>query len=157
MAQQTAESIFGAQVRGAREARNWTQEQLRKALLTASGIDLSPTAMTRLEQGKRPIRLNEVAALAEVLDISLDRYSGPAAQVSRQEYERALSDLAEMTDKEYALVDQLRRLEAQQHVLVGQLNEVRQLRHRLQAAVADYNQALKVLSSQVKEDGGRAH
>ncbi|MEU5721589.1 helix-turn-helix domain-containing protein [Micromonospora sp. NPDC047738] len=88
--EQTAEERFGAQVRAAREAQGWTQERLRAALRAASGIELSSTAMARLEQGKRPIRLNEVSALAQVLGLSVHQYGGGAGGgLTREKYEQA--------------------------------------------------------------------
>ena len=72
-----AEAAFGAAVRDRRTDLALTQEQVRRRLLDAHGIDLSKTAMIRLEQGKRPIRFTEVSALAQLLGIDLSSWGTP--------------------------------------------------------------------------------
>lgn len=101
MAQQhSAEETFGNQVRQAREARGWTQDRLRRTLREVAGIDLSSTAMARLEGGKRPIRLNEVTALARVLELDLAQYGGRELRFTQHEaYEHAQARLAELRTK----------------------------------------------------------
>jgi transcriptional regulator with XRE-family HTH domain len=69
-----AEHAFGKAVRDVRRTRGWTQEQLRRRLLDGYGIDLSKTAMARLELGQRPIRLNEVHAIAQLLGIDMSGF-----------------------------------------------------------------------------------
>lgn len=71
-------------VRERRNALTLTQEQLRQRLLQ-HGIDLSKTAMSRLEQGERPIRLNEVTALAQVLGIDLRLIGNPESRIYADE------------------------------------------------------------------------
>jgi transcriptional regulator with XRE-family HTH domain len=65
------ESVFAARLRQAREAAGMTQPQLADRLYEASGIRLDPSAITRIERGKRTIRLNEAAHLAVILDIRI--------------------------------------------------------------------------------------
>lgn len=65
------EAQFAILVRQAREARQISQAKLAELLQAFHGIRLDPTAITRLERGDRGIRLNEAAALADVLDITL--------------------------------------------------------------------------------------
>lgn len=88
------EASFGALVRERRNLLSLTQEDLRRRLLDGYGIDLSKTAMSRLEQGERPIRLNEVFALARILGIDLSTYGrkdpvGPQFQELSAELEEA--------------------------------------------------------------------
>ncbi|WP_169807093.1 helix-turn-helix domain-containing protein [Micromonospora rosaria] len=144
--ERSAEETFGAQVRKAREVRGWTQERLRTYLRDASGIDLSSTAMARLEQGKRPIRLNEVAALTDLLDLSLTQYGGRSAQVSEQEYEELRARLTTMADQEYRLVDMLRRVDAEREALHRQVAEVRHARNQIAVTLAEYDRALRALA-----------
>ena len=96
----SAEAAFGAQVRQARERRGWTQEQLATYLRASSEIDLSPTAMNRLELGKRPIRLNEVAALANLLDIEPGAYGNSQDQLSQRQYEQAREELNRLQEED---------------------------------------------------------
>ncbi|MFJ8687180.1 helix-turn-helix domain-containing protein [Micromonospora wenchangensis] len=102
----SAEELFGVQVREAREQRGWTQEQLASYLRTASGIELSPTAMNRLELGKRPIRLNEVAALADLLGLGL-RYGERDEPRGQGEFDRVRLQLEKLVMR----ADQLRHEE----------------------------------------------
>jgi transcriptional regulator with XRE-family HTH domain len=88
----TPEQHFGAMVRQAREARDWTQESLRRHLADR-GVHLEKTAMIRLEQGRRPIRLNEVAVLAKLLGLDLKAYTSSMPQLTAREYAAAKTDL----------------------------------------------------------------
>lgn len=95
-----AEAAFGQAVRGARNTLGWTLDHLRGRLLDGYGIDLSKTAMARLEQGNRPIRLNEVHALAHLLGIDLSGFGRGTARPndSGDPVDRALKIAAERRD-----------------------------------------------------------
>lgn len=95
----TPEQHFGAMVRQAREARDWTQETLRRHLAERD-VHLEKTAMIRLEQGRRPIRLNEVAALAKLLGLDLQHYAGTLPQLTHAEYKRAKVELERLATEE---------------------------------------------------------
>ena len=69
---------FGAMVRQARENRMWTQADLAGRLGAVLGREVNPLAVTRIEAGKRPVPLPEVAALAQVLHLELDPLLNPA-------------------------------------------------------------------------------
>ncbi|SKS68633.1 helix-turn-helix domain-containing protein [Mycobacteroides abscessus] len=60
---QAIETGFGERVRDFRIDRGWTQRQL------AERLSLDASAVSRLEQGTRAIRLGEAAQIAEVLGI----------------------------------------------------------------------------------------
>jgi transcriptional regulator with XRE-family HTH domain len=108
-----AEHVFGEAVRSTRQARQWTQDQLRRRLLDGYGIDLSKTAMARLELGQRPIRLNEVHAISNLLGIDLSGFGRPPAdeeladqalRVARDR-QKAVQDEIAVTSNELAQVD----------------------------------------------------
>jgi transcriptional regulator with XRE-family HTH domain len=65
------EAVFAARMRQARETAGMTQPQLAERLYEQSGIRLDPTAITRMERGRRTIRLNEAVHLAAILDMKL--------------------------------------------------------------------------------------
>jgi transcriptional regulator with XRE-family HTH domain len=69
-----AERLFAAHVREQRDARGWTQSVLADQL-TARGVPLSQSGVAKLERPddstRRPIRLNEAAAIASLLHQSL--------------------------------------------------------------------------------------
>jgi len=69
-----AERLFAAHVREGREGRGWTQAALAEQL-SARGVPLSQSGVAKLERSddstRRPIRLNEAAALAALFQQSL--------------------------------------------------------------------------------------
>jgi transcriptional regulator with XRE-family HTH domain len=58
---------FGANVREARKAKGWTQEEL------AHESGLAPVQISRIERGVREIRLTTLVQLLAALDVSPDR------------------------------------------------------------------------------------
>lgn len=64
---QRAENGFGERVRNARLRRKWTQRQL------AERLQLDASAISRLEQGLRAVRLGEAALIARALDTDLEQ------------------------------------------------------------------------------------
>ena len=64
-------NIIGARVTEARGARGMKQVELLAKLQTA-GIDISSPALSLLEGQKRPVYDFELAALADVLGVSVD-------------------------------------------------------------------------------------
>ncbi len=54
---------FGNNLRAARETKGWTQEEL------AHRAELSPVQISRIERGKREIRLKTLLTLIAALDI----------------------------------------------------------------------------------------
>ena len=64
-------NVVGKRVTQARTARGMKQIELLAKLQTA-GIDISSPALSLLEGQKRPVFDFELAALADVLDVSVD-------------------------------------------------------------------------------------
>ena len=58
---------FGSNVREARLERGWTQEELARA------TGLASVQVSRIERGRREVRLTTLLRLAAALDVSLDR------------------------------------------------------------------------------------
>lgn len=61
--------VFRKRLREVRRLRGWTQHDLAAALVEV-GMDLGEFAITRLENGKRSVSLDEAVALAAVLGVS---------------------------------------------------------------------------------------
>jgi transcriptional regulator with XRE-family HTH domain len=57
---------FGQNVRAARKARGWTQEEL------AERSGLAPVQISRIERGKREIRLSSLLRLMGALEANAD-------------------------------------------------------------------------------------
>lgn len=62
---------FGAACRSARLRLDYTQSAV-VSLLKAHGIDLQPTALTRIESGRRDIKYSEALALSQVLGVPIE-------------------------------------------------------------------------------------
>ncbi|WP_393057720.1 helix-turn-helix domain-containing protein [Streptomyces sp. LN549] len=60
----------GQAVARAREARGWDQQELT-ARLTAAGRPMSQPIVSRIEAGSRRVDVDDLVALAEVLDVSV--------------------------------------------------------------------------------------
>ncbi|MEU4618842.1 helix-turn-helix transcriptional regulator [Actinoplanes sp. NPDC023801] len=137
----TPEQHFGAAVREAREVRGWTQEELR-AHLAERGVRLEKTAMIRLEQGRRPIRLNEVAALAKLLGLDLQHYTGTVPQLTAEEYEQAKRSLAEAIEHQERTRHEVQRRRHQLEDEVQQaerdLRYLAEKRWKLEASIGEY-------------------
>lgn len=64
------EISVGVRVRTARESANLSQQQLADAL-TERGITMHQTTVAKLERASRPIRVNEVVLIAQILGVPL--------------------------------------------------------------------------------------
>lgn len=62
---------FGQNVRAARLARGWTQERL------AHETGLTPVQISRIERGRREIRITTMLRLRKALQTSADDLLGP--------------------------------------------------------------------------------
>lgn len=62
---------FGARLRTIRERRRLTQEQL-SAMLQVRGIDLTRSALAKIEVGQRHVYLDELTALRQILGVSYE-------------------------------------------------------------------------------------
>lgn len=112
------EHLFGVAVRTARQARDWSQEALATKLAEA-GISVGgQSGVARIERGERPTRLNEAIGIASFLGIDLAIFSEPEAQ--KTEAENLSTALTHV-------MHNLRRVEAEIQVLVGELNRAHQV------------------------------
>ncbi len=60
----------GARVKAVREARGWTQEALASAL-TQAGHRISRVGVAKTESATRPVTVEDLAALADVLEVQI--------------------------------------------------------------------------------------
>ena len=81
------EAMIGRRVRRNRKALGWTQEQLGQRL------GMHQTSVAKLEAAARPIRVNELAELAVIFDVSPEDLLRPD------------TDVAEVADAEQAYTD----------------------------------------------------
>ena len=97
----TAEAKVAERTRKLREERGWSQEELGRKLGTY-GFAMHQTTVAKLEGAARPIRLNEVQALANIFGVSpADLFEDAFVQnehelaVAAREVQRASAALAE--------------------------------------------------------------
>ena len=80
----TQDQLVGRNVQKFRKARRLTQEQLAERLLRNQGVPLRQQVLAKVEQGSRPLRLNEAAAIARELEVSVDALlAGRTADTAR--------------------------------------------------------------------------
>lgn len=64
------EKRFGEVVRGWRQDRNWSQDEVAEHL-RHQGFEMHQTTVAKIERGARPLRVAEAAALAEVFGMPI--------------------------------------------------------------------------------------
>jgi transcriptional regulator with XRE-family HTH domain len=79
----TREEMFSASVRHLRRARAWTQTDLARAMKTRGFDNFHQQTIQRIEDGKRPVRLEEAYALAAELGSSVELMSHSEESVRR--------------------------------------------------------------------------
>lgn len=95
MSEIDAENRIGRWVRWARLERGWSQRELAERLAPL-GFKVDPSAITRLEKGRRPIRVDEAVAIANVFGVSMETMLSPVNFYSKAAY--ALVALHAATD-----------------------------------------------------------
>ena len=125
---EVAETRAGQRVRELRQERGWSQTDLARRL-GAYGFDLTQTTVAKLERGARPIRLNEVAALADIFGVPVSDLVGGDEGMLVNEHEQAalirrrLHFEARITDAEQKLEEAKQRQEMAARQ-VAQLNQI---------------------------------
>lgn len=84
-----AEEVLGRRVKGHRQAREWSQEELASKMIEA-GFPWTQSIVTRTETATRPVRVDEAAALAALFGVGVDELIGTGAKPLDQTYERLL-------------------------------------------------------------------
>lgn len=102
----SAEDYFRKRLRAERERRKWSQAHMAK-LLSQKGIDVHPTTIAKIEAGDRSARIDEVAAIADLLEVPLDTLLGrPATPKSdRLHAFQALVDAAYQAKEEVSALE----------------------------------------------------
>ncbi len=62
------ETVIGAKIKQLREERHWSQSQLAERL-GELGFDLHQTTIAKMESGRRPLRVSEAVAVAQVFGL----------------------------------------------------------------------------------------
>ncbi|MBB5618440.1 helix-turn-helix domain-containing protein [Microcella frigidaquae] len=85
-------SVFAQNVARYRAARGWTQRELAEAL-SSRGMPVDSTAVSRIENGTRDVRLSEALLIADALSVDLDRLLiGMRSPAQELRHRREVSD-----------------------------------------------------------------
>jgi transcriptional regulator with XRE-family HTH domain len=88
----THEQLAARQLRLLRQGRNWSQLEVAEKM-RAYGYQWSQATVTRLEAATRPIRLNELAALAALYGVPVAQFLEPGAPDDFEVLEREIEQL----------------------------------------------------------------
>lgn len=120
------EHAIGLRVRAFREARGMSQAQLGEAL-GAFGFPMGQPTIYKLENGARPLRVNELAALAGVFRIPVVHLLGSGAEgeeLLMQRYAELVETQTHLRQQLEMLVVQKRDIEARAQVAERELEGV---------------------------------
>src|ERR1035437_6330255 len=83
------EAIVASNVRTLREGRSLSQQQLGSDL-SVHGVGMHQTTVAKLEAGAKPLRLNEVAAIAAYFEVPIESLWEPTGVKLREHEETVL-------------------------------------------------------------------
>lgn len=114
-----------------------SQAQLAEILDRDHGIRLDPTAITRMEKGRRRIALDEAVAIAATLNVRLFDLLSPAMALAAAAHPDKLRQDAERLAAELARIDgQLAQAEADTAKARARYAELRRRRNEVQVELA---------------------
>ena len=125
------EGVFARSLRSLRGARKWSQARLAAEVAERRGLNLDPTAITRIERGQRGVSLSEAVAIAAVLGASVDEMcmNAPGAD------ERALR--LELAAAEAEIANAEANLASAQYVYAELSGRVAALQKKLEELATD--------------------
>ncbi|MDV8148535.1 helix-turn-helix transcriptional regulator [Arthrobacter sp. B10-11] len=84
-----------------REERGWSQSELARQMVEAGWPKYTQMTVSRTEKGERPIRLDEVGALADIFEVDMHRLWMPRELRS---YMDSAREVEKLSDELYALI-----------------------------------------------------
>lgn len=93
---QDAEYRFRQRLLDERRRRGWSQAQVAN-LLRDRGLQVHPTTVAKIEAGERAAKIDEVAAIADIFEVSVDMLLGRSTAPKNDDLYalRALLDMAQ--------------------------------------------------------------
>lgn len=124
------ERRFGEVVRGWRQDRNWSQEDVAERL-RHQGFEMHQTTVAKIERGARPLRVAEATALAEVFEmpvmavfeLSLPEDQAGDLDTRRRELELARKRVDDSRDNLYSVAQRHAYLLAEVEKLILAMNQ----------------------------------
>ncbi len=129
---QDVEYAFAQRLKEVRESMKLSQARLAALLAERRGIDLDPTAITRIERHQRGVGLNEAHAIADVLSVRLSDLCRPAS--APESILLLTLDLADAECEHARVVEVSRETGARVREVESRVSE---LRNKLAKALAD--------------------
>jgi transcriptional regulator with XRE-family HTH domain len=83
------EEVFARRIQERRRVLGWSQVALSQHLAEVFGFKLDATAITRIEQGKRRVQLDEAVAITTVMNMDLHEVVAPHPGSLEDQVERA--------------------------------------------------------------------
>lgn len=140
----TPEKACADQVRRLRIERGWSQAELA-ARVAGSLPKWAQTTVAKTEAGTRPVRVNEAAALASALGVSLAELLHQQREVStlkvEEDIQRLLLEHATLAARESELQRQWDHLD----------HELQQVQGRLHEVAGEFQEAVKALQAHQKD------
>lgn len=131
------EATIGANVRTLRANRGWSQAKLASELQNF-GVNLTQPTIAKLEGAERPIRVNELQALAFALGVSVEgliKGSGEA-QGAMQRVDQINAELARTTGQMEVLITQSTHLQHEEMMLRKRIHELEAERMEIIESIA---------------------
>ncbi|GAB3563246.1 helix-turn-helix domain-containing protein [Spelaeicoccus albus] len=119
MSHSTAGIIFASRLREERERAGLSQIEFARRLSGMLDDTIDPSAMTRIEKGKRTVKIDEAVAIAQLLDVELMTLLTDTSTIDRHlEIKRAA--LLKAHARLQQARDDVRQLELSVRVLEGE-------------------------------------
>lgn len=120
----TPEYFVGRRTRELREERGWSQAELGRRL-AAYGFDMHQSTVAKLENSVRPIRYNEIDALAEIFGVHVMEMIGVGD--ANEEFEQAgrIREARRIAALLYEAQGLVLKLEADARVVTSELEHAR--------------------------------
>lgn len=120
---QSVEAVFAQRLKEVRDSLKLSQARLARLLAERRGLELDPTAITRIERGTRSISLNEGHAIAEVLGASLDDMCRTSRGRTRKGLQRALAAAEKEAESAQATAEMA---EYQRQMTLGRMDQIKE-------------------------------
>lgn len=104
---------FGELVKEMRQAREWSQSDLAERMVKSGAPDSTQVTVSRIEAGKRAVRLAEAQAIALVFQVSLANLADQSPELGRLDFRHrsARSQYVQFREATARLVEAQLRLE----------------------------------------------
>lgn len=151
--QHSLEAVLATQLRGARLARGWSQAEVAEKM-KSRGYDWHQTTVAKTEASARPLRVNELQALASSLGLSLaallpETDDPPQALAARGHLEELHLRDARLAADQHGVLEQI-------DLLQGQAEWYADERKKLEAEIKKAEYAYEAARSDLRQREGEA-